>query len=143
MVAPEKAPVALVLSPAVQDDYVIPSTGSIRDVPVKSWRTTLTSGFQSAFPATGGSGRRLELLEASLSFAPAAVSMNGTAAVVAQIRFKARLFDATGTEVGSLAGTAQAREANTSATEGGMTTNAAKAVEAMYEGLAVELFSKT
>ena len=141
IVAPEKAPVSLVLAPTVPDDFVIPDSGSVNEVPVKSWRQTLTAGFQSAFPR-GGVGRRLEILQAELSFGPAAVGRGGTAAVIAQIRFKARLFDETGNEIGALAGTSHAREANVSASEAGMTDNATKAVESLYEVLATELIAK-
>jgi hypothetical protein len=103
----------------------------------------LTAGYQSAFPGAGGPGRQLELLSAELSFGPAAVSQAGTVAVVAMIRFKARVVDASGNELASFAGTVQAREANTSTSEDGMTDNAAKAVEALYETLARELLSRS
>jgi hypothetical protein len=142
MLTQDKAPSVLVIMPPVPNDYVIPSNASVNEVPVHGWRTTLEYGFRNAFPAVTGSGRKLELYEAELSFAPAAVGMGGTAAVVAQIRFKARSLDPSGKELGVLAGTVRAREANTSASEQGMTSNASKAVEALYETLAAELFAK-
>jgi hypothetical protein len=141
VIAQGKAPSALVLAPAIADDFVIAKTGSVNEVPVRGWRHTLESGFKSAFP-TPGDGRKLELMEAELSFAPAAVGMGGTAAVWAQIRFKARAVDASGNELGVLAGTVKAKEANVSATEAGMTENASKAVESLFEVLTAELLSK-
>jgi len=142
MVAPENAPVGIVLGPAIQDNFVIPGTASVNQVPVRSWRQTLDVGYRSAFPTAASSGRRLELIEAALSFVPAAVSLQGTAAVVATIRFKARLIDASGGEVAALAGTVEAREANVAPSEAGMTDNAMKAVESLYEKLASDLLSK-
>jgi len=144
IVSAENAPANIVVGPAVLDDFVVPATGSVRAVSVRGWRRTLTAGYQSALPTAGSSGRQLELISADLSFAPAAVSAQfGTAAVIGAIRFKARLLDATGKELGSFAGTAQAREANASASEAGMTDNASKTVEALYEALATELLSKS
>lgn len=139
MVAAEDVPAGLVMDAAILDNFVIPGTASVNQVPVHSWRQTLETGYRSAFPSAGSSGRRLELLEAAPSFAPAAVSMNGTAAVIASIRFKARLLDSSGAELAKLAGTVTAREANVSPSERGMTDNAMKAVEALYEKLATEL----
>ncbi len=100
MVGPEVVPADLVLDPAIPDNFVIPATASVNQVPVRSWRQTLNTGYHSAFPLPGSSGRQMQLLAAELSFAPAAVSMHGTAAVVASIRFKARLVDSSGAEVG-------------------------------------------
>jgi hypothetical protein len=143
MVGPEAVPADLVLDPAIPDKFVIPGTASVNQVPVRSWRQTLNTGYHSAFPSPGSAGRRLQLLEAGLSFAPAAVSTYGTAAVIASIRFKARLVDSSGAEVARLAGTVEAREANVSPSERGMTDNAMKAVEALYEKLATELLQKS
>jgi hypothetical protein len=142
MLAQDKTPSVLALMPTIRNDYVIPGTGSVDAVPVRGWQSTLAAGFRNAFPTLTNSGRKLELYEAELSFAPAAVGMGGTAAVVAQIRYKARATDSAGKELGVLAGTVKAREANVSATEAGMTDNASKAVEALYETLATELFAK-
>lgn len=142
VVAQEKAPGALVLGPVIHDEFVVPHTASVNEVPVKGWRGTLERGFQSGFGSLHGT-RKLEILEAELTFAPAAVGPGGTGAVVALIRFKARVSDASGKELGVLAGTARAREANTSASEEGMTDSASKAVEALYEMLTAELLAKT
>jgi hypothetical protein len=142
MLAQDKTPAALVLDPGIPDVFVIPGTGSVNKVPVRGWRGTLEAGYRSAFPA-GSTGRTLELIEAELTFAPAAVGFGGTAAVRATIRFKARVQDASGKEIGVLAGNVAAREANVSASEAGMTDNASKAVEALYEALATELLAKS
>jgi hypothetical protein len=145
IVAAEKLPASLVLDPAILDDFVIPSTGSGSEVTVRSWRTTLTAGYQSAFPTPGTSGRQLVLLKAELSFAPAAVSgggRGGTAAVIAAVRYQAKLLDSSGNELGAIAGNAQAREPNINLREPGMTDNASKAVDALYEALVVDLLSK-
>jgi hypothetical protein len=142
MLAQDKTPAALVLDPGIADTFVIPGTGSVNSVPVRGWRGTLEAGFRSAFPPGSPTGRKLELIEAELTFAPAAVGFGGTAAVRANIRFKARVLDASGKEIGVLAGNAAAREANVSASEAGMTDNASKAVEALYEVLATELLAK-
>jgi hypothetical protein len=143
LIAAEAAPAELVLDAAISDNFVIPATASVNQVPVRSWRQTLGAGYHSAFPSAGSSGRRLELLEAELSFSPAAVSRDGTAAVIASIRFKSRLLDSSGAEVAKLAGTVEAREVNVRPSEEGMTDNAKKAVEALYEKLAVELLQKS
>jgi hypothetical protein len=134
----DKTPARLVMGPAIKNDLTIADTASVNEVPVRGWRVTLEYGFRNAFPRAE-SGRTLELIEAELSFGPAAVGPGGTAAVVAHVRFKARVTDAAGAEVAALAGTATAREANTSASEEGMTRNAQLAVEALYEKLAAEL----
>jgi hypothetical protein len=140
MMAAGSAPAELRLDESVRDEYVIPGNGSIGEVPVTGWRNTLTRGFRNAFTASEASGPKLQLINADLSFSPAAVSGAGTTvAVTATIRFRARLVDASGAELGALAGTVHAREATASATPQGMTDNAAKAVEALYEELAAKL----
>jgi len=141
LIAAARSPSALQLDASILDAYTIPSTASVNAVPVTGWRGTLESGFHSAFPGAS-SGRTLQLLQAELSFGAAAVGMGGTAAVRASIRFKARLLDASGKELGAVAGTADAHDANTSASEGGMTANASEAVEALYEMLTNEFISK-
>ena len=140
VLAQDKTPGTIVLAPAIPDEFVIPHNASVNEVPVRAWRQTLEAGFKNAFPS--GGGRKLELLSAELSFSPAAVGRGGTAAVVATIRFKARTLNASGKELMVFAGTVQAREANVSASEEGMTDNASKAVEAMYEMLTAELLAK-
>lgn len=135
VVSAAHAPASLAIAPEILDDFTIPATGSVRRVPVRGWRSTLESGFHNTFHESS-SGRRLELLTAELSFAPAAVTNGGTTrAVVAQIRFAARLVDADGADLGALAGTASARQADVRANVPAMTQNAAMAVEAMYEQL--------
>jgi hypothetical protein len=141
VVAPDKTPAALVLASAIAGDFVIPATASVNAVPVHGWRQTLEAGFHTAFPSSSN-GRKLELLQAELTFSPAAVSEVGTAAVFATIRFKARVLDSSDKELGVLAGTVKAREANVSPSEAGMTENASKAVEALYEMLTAELLAK-
>jgi len=147
ILVPQKlAPASLVLGPAIKDDFLIPATRSVSEVPVQRWRQTLTTGFRNAFPAARGEpGRKLELIEAELSFGPAAVSpqmFDRTTAVYATIRFKARLLSAAGEEEAAIAGTVHSREANVSATTEGMTESAMKVVEALYERLATDLVSR-
>ena len=146
LVAQRLAPSTLVLGPAIKDDFLIPATRSVSEVPVQAWRQTLTTGFRNAFPAARGEpGRKLELLEAELSFGPAAVSpqmFDRTTAVYATIRFKARLLSPSGEEEAAIAGTVHSREANVSATTEGMTESAMKVVEALYERLATDLVSR-
>lgn len=139
----DSAPAALKLADSVKDEFSTTEEGGVMAVPVKGWRSTLTKGFESAFNPSGKEGRTLEILMADLSFAPAAVAANhNVVAVRAQIRFKARLLAADGTELGIVAGTAEARDANTSPSSETMTANAAQAVETMYEGLTSELIQK-
>jgi hypothetical protein len=142
MVSAEDVPEILVLAPAIVDDFVVPPTVSIGAVSVRGWRRTLIAAYQNAFPRgeDSGSGRQLELLSAELSFGRA---VSDNAAVIGMIRFKARVLDAAGKELGNFAGTAKAREVITSWSEVGMTDNASQAVEALYETLATELLSKT
>jgi hypothetical protein len=142
MLAQSQTPSQLVLASSIQDAFTIPSSGSVNSVPVSGWRSTLEYGFHSAFPTGSPDGRRLELLLAELAFGAAGVGMGGTAAVRASIRFKARLLDRSGGELAVLAGTAIARDANTSASPEGMTANASQAVEVLYEKLATDLLSK-
>jgi hypothetical protein len=142
ILAAAKTPGTLVLGPQVSDNFTVAGTASVNEVPVSGWRKTIDAGFHNAFPSAAANGRKLELMQADLSFAPAAIGPGGTAAVVATIRFKARVIDATG-ERGVLAGTVHAREANTSASEAGMTDNASKAIEALYEVLVAELLQKS
>ncbi len=141
MLPANKVPGTLVLAPEITENFTIAGNASVNEVPVRGWRSTLTAGFRNAFPSGAEGGPKLELIEANLSFAPAAVGSGGTAAVVATIRFKARVIDRTGER--ALAGTVRAREANTSASEAGMTDNASKAVEALYEALAGGLLQKS
>lgn len=141
IVDPHKAPAALVIATEIPDAFTIPASGSVRDVPVHGWRTTLEAGFKNTY-AQAASGRKLELIAAELSFAPAAVSRGATAAVIAQIRYKARLVGDEGQELGAFAGTVQAREADVTPNEPAMTANASMAVEAMYEQLSSELVAK-
>lgn len=132
------APAGLVLAQGVQETYVIPRTGSINQINVSGWRTTLEAGFHNAFPTeTAQNGRQLEILQAELGFSPRAVGPGGTAAISANVRFKARLLGPSHEELGIFVGTAQAREAITSVS--GTTDNASKAVEAMYELIANEI----
>jgi hypothetical protein len=140
VLAADKSPAALILAPSIASDFVIPGNGSVNAVTVHGWRQTLDAGFHAAFPA-GPSGRKLELMEAELGFGPAAVGRGGTAAVVATIRYKARVLDAQGNELSVFAGTATAREANTAANAQGMTDNAGKAVESLYEGLTTDVLA--
>lgn len=144
MVRPDIAPSRLVVDASVKDSFVISHPGAYLDVHVTGWRQSLQNGFGNAFPAGATSGRTLELLQANLSFAPAAASTWGVAAVVAMIRFKARLVDRTGTEVASLAGTAQAREllpTPTGPADEALARNAAEAIEALYEQLSERLIA--
>lgn len=147
ILVPQKlAPASLALGPAIKDEFLIPATRSVSEVPVQSWRQTLTTGFRNAFPAARGEpGRKLELIEAELSFGPAAVSpqmFDRTTAVYGTIRFKARLLSASGEEEAAIAGTVHSREANVSATTEGMTESAMKVVEALFERLATDLISR-
>jgi hypothetical protein len=142
-VAPDKAPSALVLAPEIATDFEIKATGSVNAVPVRDWRHTLEAGYKNAF-TTPSTGRTLELVSAELAFSPAAVSSHGaTMGVVATIRFKARLVDASGKMLGELAGTAAAPEADVSPNEEGMTDNASKAVESLFEMITRDLLAKT
>lgn len=142
-VSADSAPAALKLHDSIKDDFTTSEDGGVMAVPVKGWRSTLTNGFESAFSPSGKQGRTLEILSADLSFAPAAVAANhNVVAVRAQIRYKARLLSEDGSELGIIAGTADARDANSSPKSETMTSNAAQAVEAMYEALTVELIQK-
>ncbi|HEX7604662.1 MAG TPA: hypothetical protein VF316_23750 [Polyangiaceae bacterium] len=141
MVAADKTASKQVLGPLVQSEFVVPGNGSVDEVTVTGWRQTLDTGFRNAWPTSRPNGRTLEILDTELSFAPAAVTVRGGAvAVRAQIRYKARLLDGTGQEIGVAAGTVEAREATGSVN--GMTDNAAKAVESLYEKLSTDLLAK-
>src|SRR5581483_10936065 len=71
MLTPDRVPAALVLAAAVSNDDVIPATGSVNEVPVHGWRQTLETGFHNAYGTPGVLGRKLEILEAELTFSPA------------------------------------------------------------------------
>ena len=142
VVAQANTPSVVLIAPGVPDQFVIPEANGIRSVNVRGWRGTLQAAFHNAFPSGGPNGRKLELVSVELSFAPAAVSAHyGVAAIIAQIRYKVRLLDASGQELGAAAGTVEAREASVSAKEEAMTNNAAKAVEALYEKVTAELLN--
>ena len=132
------SPAKLTLDPSIQDSFVIPKTGSVNEVPVSGWRTTLTRGFEAGYKG-GSTGLVLVLREAELTFGPAAIGSGGTAAVRARIRFKSSVENAAGKEVGRITGEVMARDAATSPTPEAMTANAAQAVEALYEGIAAKI----
>lgn len=137
-IAGDQAPAELEIGQTVPNDFETPQT-SVASIKVHDWHTTLNNGFQSAF-AGATSSSKLQILLAELSFAPAAVtSTGGVRAVQAQIRYKVRVVDASGEEVGVATGTVSAREANSAGTDDAMTTNASLAVEAMYEAIASQI----
>jgi hypothetical protein len=102
---------------------------------VSGWRTTLTQAFANGFKG-GSVDRVLVLREAELTFGPAAIGPQGTAAVRARIRFKSSIADASGKEVIRISGDVIARDAATTPTLEAMTANASQATEAMYEQIA-------
>jgi hypothetical protein len=132
------SPVKLDLDPAIVDEFVIPKTDAVNQVPVTGWRSTLSKGFENGFKG-GSSTFVLQLREADLSFGPAAIGPGGTAAVRARIRFKSSIVDASGKELARVGGEVVARDAATSPSPEGMTANASEAVEAMYEGIAAKI----
>ena len=143
MVAVDKQPSTLVLDPGILDASEIPPIGAIPTVEVRDWRQSLTAGYQSAFPAGAPAGVTLVLLKAELSFAPASAGRHEVTTMQAMVRFQARLLDAAGNELGTLAGTALAPGATASFNERDLSANAATAVEALYERLATDLLSRS
>lgn len=139
----DSAPSSLVIGSAVQDVYVVPNSGAIYQTNIFDWRATIQAGFDNGFVA-GGHGLTLEIVRADLSFAPEAVDASGvTRAARAMIRFQARTLDANGTPQQAFAGTVSAREAITDITGTIPTTNAAEAVEAMFEEIANQFYSSS
>ncbi|HEX8796202.1 MAG TPA: hypothetical protein VF765_34870 [Polyangiaceae bacterium] len=132
------APSRLKLGDSIVDQFVIPKSDSVNAVPVSGWRTTLSRGFDSGFKG-GTSGLVLQIREAELTFAPAALRGGITSAARARIRYKASLLDPSGKELARLSGDADAHDAITQPQPSAMTANAAQAVEAMYETIAAKL----
>lgn len=136
---------ALQLGPAVQDSWTQPGTNTMAGFKVVDWKATLgqgfKAGFSSSFPVVEGPAElALVLEEAELTFVPAAVAADGnTAAVRAQVRYKANLVDAAGAVLKRTAGTVESKR-STSA-RGESTAVAASAVESMFEALAKELWA--
>jgi hypothetical protein len=140
------APGALVLDPSIRDAFVILDTGAVGEVNVTGWRTTLEAGFHNAFPGNGAAGgARLELLKADLAFVPAILVVNhagkplGSKTIRARVHFRARLVSPSGEELGALEGNVAPRES--AATFSGVTDNASKSVEVLYEALAAKLLT--
>jgi len=137
-----EAPSKLQIDDSIVDQFVIPKSDSVNAVPVSGWRSTLTRGFESGFKG-GSSGLVLQIREAELTFAPAALVGGVTAAARARIRYKASLLDPSGKELVRLSGDADAHDAVTQPQPPALTANAAQAVEAMYEKIAAELVEDT
>lgn len=136
------APSKLQLDDSIVDQFVIPKSDSVNAVPVSGWRSTLTHGFESGFKG-GTSGLVLQIREADLTFAPAALIGGVTAAARARIRYKASLLDPSGKEIARLSGDADAHDVATRPQPSALTANAAQAVEAMYEAIAAALVEGT
>jgi hypothetical protein len=144
---PSKQSLRLDFGPEVLDAFKAPSRGGVRETEVTEWRTTLARGFQGAFDASaplvwggGPADRVLQIVEASLELAPAAVSVYGVVAVTAHVRYKARLLDAQGNVLRRSTRTVSSKRATTD--PHGTTTVAADAVASMFEAMAQDLFGE-
>jgi hypothetical protein len=137
-ISPDITPIKLTLDPEIPDNFVIPETPAVNQVPVNGWRGTLTAAFHNAFKG-GASDRVLILRVAALSFGPAVLSETGTEAVRARLRFKASVTNASGQELSRISGDVVSRDAATTASPEAMTASASQATEAMYEQIADKL----
>jgi hypothetical protein len=127
----------------VANDYTLDRANGIGPTEVSDWRGSLTTGFRNAFAdsyALGGESGDivLEIQEAELGWAPAAVAGDGyVAAGRAQIRYKARLVN--GTSVTPTSGTAESKQAVTSMADAPLA--ASSAIETMYEEVSEKLLA--
>ncbi len=139
---------ALDLQQAVKDQISIPDPiFGLDSAEVTAWRSTLETGFKngfsSAFKPTDRASPELtlQIVDASIECAPTAVNQYGkTKAAALHIRYKANLVKG-GEVVGRAAGTAESRRSFTDSDEFSPTLDSA--VEAMFEGVAGQLFATT
>ena len=140
---------ALNLDSNIHDEFSVPSQNGVIGADFKGWRSSLENGFRSGFAesfkaAADKADLTVAIVEAEPSFAPTSVAVNqygstiGAASIVAQIRYKARLLDASGNVVGRSAGTVRAKTSITNRFEA--TNTVANAIETLYEKLAEDLF---
>lgn len=143
--AKQQSSLGLVLEPEVKDQFSV-VINSPETVHVNEWRGTLEDGFRAGFAAAFQMGSdatdlRIQLAEAELTYAPTAVGRNGaTAAVEAQIRFKARLVDAQGQVLKRSNGTVSSKRSATSGPQVSGVT--ASAVESLYEQISRDFFTE-
>lgn len=143
---PRAEGLTLVIAPEIPDRFDVPEQNGVTAVPVESWRTSLTNGFRngpSRFFASGDT-LHLVLVEARLDYVPTALfgrgaQVSGTAAVVARVRYLARLTTASGEVLGRAQGEVFSVQPWTDM--GGSSTTGAEAIEAMYVDLAKKLLS--
>lgn len=137
---------ALVIAPEIPDQFDVPEQNGVTAVPVESWHRSLANGFRNGpgkFFAAGdtSSGLRLVLLEARLDYVPTAMLARGArvgaAAVVARVRYMARLATATGEVIGRAQGEVYSTQPWMEM--GGSSTTGSEAIEAMYVDLTKKL----
>jgi hypothetical protein len=127
----------------VANDYTLDRANGIGPTEVSDWKGSLTTGFRNAFAesyAMGGENGDmiLEIQEAELGWAPAAVAGDGyVAAGRAQIRYKARLVK--GASITPTSGTAESKQAVTSMADAPLA--ASSAIETMYEEVSQKLLA--
>ena len=83
----------------------------------------------------------VQIVEASVELAPAAVSVYGVVAATVHVRYKARLLDAQGNVLKRSARTVTSKRATND--RNGMTELAADAVASMYETMAADFFGES
>lgn len=142
--------VALQLSNSIQENFEIPSANGIMGAKFVGYRTSLQNGFAAGFEGMVGDGGNheltLALLEAEPSFTTTAVAVNqygagAAAAAAAQIRYKARLIDASGNVIARSNGLVRAKNSFTNRWQA--QDSVQQAMETLFEKLAADFFTKS
>lgn len=133
---------------AVRDQFLVPEQNGITPVPVEGWHASLQNGFKNGpgrfykGDSTDAKAWKLVILSADLDYVPTAmfargVSVVGAAAVVARVRYMARVVAPDGKvavrDQGEVLSTNQWTQA------GGSSTTAAEAIAAMYQSISKQL----
>ena len=129
----------------VKDEFIVPDGNGLPSTEVDHWRASLRNGFINAYKdaftlAPQNGDATIEIQEADLSWAPAAVAGTGTVmAITAQIRYKARLTKDGGKTVIPISGTVESKKAVTRANDA--SGGASNAIESLYEDMTNKFFA--
>jgi hypothetical protein len=137
--------ISLLLADSIPDSQSLGAHDQIVGVQINDWHKTLTQGFQNGFgpgftpKPSAATDLTVKLNRADLRFVPVGGTGN-TLIIVAQITYDAQLVDKSGAVMKTSARTVNAKAPMTQAIGMNTTGNASSAVEAMYEGMAKDLF---
>jgi len=140
----------LTFAPEVPDAFMVPEQNGVTPVPVEGGHATLTNGFKNgpgrffADPAGRPPEYQVVLMTTALDYVPTAMfargaPVTGAAAVVARLRYMARLVNAAGQVIGRAQGELISTQQWTQA--GGSSTTCKEVVESMFVDLSKQLLS--